>query len=374
MRRDYIFNQRKPRLLRTHIPRTENIAVVVILFAMFSLLAWIASTRYDFDPNERDLPNDPQNSAAATDIEIYTRPLQPWVEPGHPTPSVAFDLGPFPAATVDQDWHPTGRIKRFQADNLYQKINGEAEKFIKQGFVELAYLVLRSDSEGSEIAIELFDQGGLGGSLGVFTSHATGRDVKDRQGVHFFNTGAGMIGRQGRFFFRVAGDRQSQAITDKASQLINVFAMLGDRQPSATTTEHLPAGFALLRDRLGIAEADIQFEESNVFQYDFASRFWFGETGLVGGGRVFVHVAEDPEAAKRLLDLLLEAHGDEYDRVTIDGPYTLFKHRFLNTYFAVTRRGQHVYGVEQLPDAASVDTLIGKLSENIAPIPDQARP
>ena len=149
MRRDRVFNSHKSRLMRTHIPGSEKLSVALIFLALIALGAWVTTTRDDFDPTERDLPMELLGDNSRQ-IEIYNRPLQPWIEPGQQLAGAAFDLGPFPARTLDDEWQPVGRVKRFQADNLYEKINGEAEKFIKQGFVELAFLRLRAADDAGE--------------------------------------------------------------------------------------------------------------------------------------------------------------------------------------------------------------------------------
>jgi len=202
MPREYLFNTRLTRLRRTHIPRGENLSVALIFLALIGLVTWLTTTRNNFDPTERDLPVELLGDNSLQ-IDIYNRPLKPWVEPGQQIAGAAFELGPFPPAVLDAGWQPVGRVKSFQPDNLYEKINGEAEKFIRQGFVGLAYLRLRSSSDAAEIAIELFDQGDLGGSLGIFSEHAAGRAVEDRDGVNFFTTEAGAIGRKDRYFFRI---------------------------------------------------------------------------------------------------------------------------------------------------------------------------
>jgi hypothetical protein len=364
MPRDYIFSARRSRLLRTQIPRAENVSVTVVLFALIALVAWVITTRDNFDPAERDLPIELLQNKPR-DITIYTRPLKFWVDPAQPLAAAAFALEPFPASTLDPEWQPVGRVKRFQADNLYEKINGEAEKFIKQGFVELTYLLLRSNRDGSEIAIELFDQGDLGGSLGVFAEHASGRTVEERGGVNFFTTGAGVVGRKDRYFFRVAGDRQNQAITAKSADLVSAFAALGNAVAGTPQKPDVPPGFALLNERLGIAEADIQFQESNVFQYDFAQRFWFADAGLGGDSRVFVHIADDTASAEQLLAALLEEQRYEYDEMESDGAVATFRHRFLKTYFVITRRGRYVYGMEKLPDTETITAWLERIGENL---------
>lgn len=364
MSRDHIFNVRKPRLLRTRVPLAENLSVALVGIALIVLVAWVMSTGKDFDPTERDLPFELQLSNAR-EIPIYNPPLKPWVDPAQPAIAGTFDLTPFPAETLDSDWQPVGRVKRFLANNLYEKINGEAEKFIKQGFVELAYLLLRSSGDGSEIAIELFDQGGLAGSLGVFAEHAAGRAVQETGGVSFFTTEAGVIGRADRYFFRAAGDRNSEAIGVKALDLVRAFGALAAAPPAASTPK-VPAGFALLNQRLGIPEKHIQFQEHNVFQYDFARRFWFADTGLDGEARVFLHIDDDAAAAEALVNALLEEQRHDYEEIASDGGVTTLRHRFLKTYFVITRKANFVFGLEQLTDREAAAKWLARISDNLS--------
>ena len=365
MRRDRVFNSHKSRLMRTDIPGGENLSAALIFLLLIALGAWVATTRDNFDPSERDLAIELLGDNSRQ-IELYQRPLKFWEEPGQSTAGSAFDLGPFPANTLDDAWRPVGRVRYFQAENLYEKINGEAEKFIKQGFVELAFLRLRSASDAGEIAIELFDQGSLSGSLGIFSEHAAGRAVEERDGVSYFTTKVGAIGRKGRYFFRIAGDRQSVGVTDRSAGLVAAFAQL-DRDPAAAAPDEgsVSAGFALLNRGLGIAEADIQFEESNVFQYDFAQRFWFGDAGTGNDARLFVHVADSTADAQDLIAALVEEHGYEYDRLDSDAAYSLFRHRYLGSYFAVARRGQTVYGIEKSPDPATIAAALDRLGRSL---------
>ena len=149
---------------------------------------------------------------------------------------------------------------------------------------------------------------------------------------------------------------------------MTAFAQL-DRDPAlapATTREKsVSDGFALLNQRLGIAEADIQFQKHNVFQYDFARRFWFGNAGIGGDARLFVHIADSVTDAKGLMAALVEEHGYEYDPLDGDGPYRLFRHRYLGSYFAVAQHGNYIYGIENSPDTAAIDALLERISGHL---------
>ena len=155
MKRDVIFNTRRRRLLRTTIPAGEGAVGLVVLGLLVGVVAWVLGQRDAFDPDRRDLPLELLEAERPV-IEIYKRPLKPWIEPGTElalaAPGAA--LAPFPEALADTAWQPKGRVRGFGPDNLYEKINGEAEKFLKQGFVSMHYLVLRH-GEGAELSIEL---------------------------------------------------------------------------------------------------------------------------------------------------------------------------------------------------------------------------
>jgi hypothetical protein len=183
--------------------------------------------------------------------------------------------------------------------------------------------------------------------------------VRESGAVSFFTTGAGVIGRVDRYFFRAAGDHSSEAIAAKTLGLVDAFGALATAPGAAGDAVELPAGFALLHQRLGIPEKHIQFQEANVFQYDFARRFWFADAGLDGEARVFVHVGEDAAAAAALIDALLEEQRYDYDQVAGDGGVSILRHRFLKTYFVITRDDKVVFGLEGLADReAAADWLV----------------
>ncbi len=52
-----------------------------------------------------------------------------------------------------------------------------------------------------------------------------------------------------------------------------------------------------------------------------------------------------------------------------DSGYTLFRHRYLGTYFVIAQRGHYVYGVEKLPDTETVTALLEHISESLGEQP-----
>ncbi|MGB0751713.1 MAG: DUF6599 family protein [Gammaproteobacteria bacterium] len=362
-----VFRRRQRRLLRPVVPRTENLAFAIIGLALAGVIAWVFAQRDAYDPGMRDL--DPELlSRDGPKIQLYNQPLKPWVEPGsEQRVAAAPALGPFPDSLVADDWALAGRIRSFNADNLYEKINGEAEKFLKQGFQSLHYAVIRAP-DGTELSIELYDQGNLGGSLGIFADHTnSSAQLRESAGVSYFLTSVGVIGRMGQYFFRAAADRSTDVVTLKSQQLAASLAeLVGGRAavaaPAPQSTQPTAGADELkvLVDALGVGESDVAFEAENAFQFDFAKAFWFARTG--DDARVFVHRAADADRAQAMFKALLEELSFDFQMVQRNENEAVLVHEFLKTWFELRLSAQYVIGIENAKDADEARAAVDKLA------------
>ena len=365
MKRGAVFNTRRRRLLRPSIPAAESAVGLVVVGVLLGVVAWSLGQRDAFDPGTRDLAPE-LLTADRPAIPIYHRPLKPWAEPGSaPALTARADLSPFPEAIADDAWRPTGRVRAFGPDNLYEKINGEAEKFLKQGFVSMHYVVLRDAASGAELSVELYDQGDVGGSAGIFSEHAgAGREIAEHAGVTYFLTAAGAVGRTGRWFFRAAADRSSPEVTARAETLVDALAALDAGEPGTAAADETPAGLAALL-RAGIDESAVEYQAGNVFQFDFVSDFWFGRLDA-DGARVFVHRAASADAARALVAAIVDEQGYDYDDLRTVEDTSVMRHGFLDTWFAITHEGPYVYGGENLPDEEAVRPALARVAGALA--------
>lgn len=364
MRPDPVFGTRRQPLLRKHISTREIGASLAVLAALAAVVAWVAAQKDAFNPSERDLPYTLLAENPVQD-RLYRQPLRPWVDPGSQLGTGAgpaqVELGLFPLAVLEGGWALQTRPRVFDAGNLYEKINGEAEKFLRQGFQSLSFLALRAPSGGDEIALELFDQGTFGDALGIFSGHrGSGRPVVKEGDALFYRTPVGAVGFKGRYFFRIAGNAETPAVKAKTAQL--VAALAGLAEPG----EAMPFEFRLLTGPLGIDPSGVSFQRSNVFQYDFASNFWFGQPDPAGEARLFLHQAATPAAAGALFARIVAEHAQEFDVLKRKERRALMRHPFLKTHFFITVRGRLVHGVEGAPRPEDVERLMGGFSEALS--------
>ncbi len=350
-----LFTNMRRRVLRRRVPRAE--LVFGAGFLVFLVLAgfWILAQSDNFDPGERDIDIETL-AAGGPPIEVYHRPLERWVEPGtaHAGGPVPIDTGIFPAAIVDGGWDVDGRVEVYDKSNVYEKINGAAEQFIRFGFEKLHYVTLAKD--GTYLTIELYDQGGFPGGLGIFSAQRSpDKTVDEEGGIYYYDTSVGVIGLYGQYYFKVAGSEANAAVREKAG---TVLASLTKLPASGAAT---PRAFTALATAFGVELDGIAYESQDVFQYDFLSDFWFASPSELEGGRVFVHEAESAAVAGELFDKLVREQSFEYQELERGAGRVLLRHEYLGDFFYIERHGALLYGVDHAPSGEAASEAARKL-------------
>jgi Family of unknown function (DUF6599) len=340
--RESIFNSRKRKVRRTRISNIEIGSAGLILLTLVFLLYWVSQQKNLFDPDFRDLPLKDIKSSTTSTI-LYNKPLRRWVEAGNASQSPAMDLGLFSPGIREGGWEPERSVKTFNKDNLFEKINGEADKFLQRGFKQLHFLRLINKDSSIEISIELFDQGGFKGALGVFAEYLSqNTELTSRKGIVFLTNSAGAIARKGRFFIRIVGSTESPAVKVKSIQILESFTSLPE------PIDENPFEYNFFVSRLIVDPAWITFQVVNVFQFDFARDFWFAQPDPSHSGRIFLHLAPSAEAAIQLFDQVAEEQAYDYEVVKTGSAQVILQHRYLKTWFVIGRENALVYGVEKM--------------------------
>lgn len=355
-----VLNIKKRWLRRTYISTAEFLSGIALSVVIILSGLWFFTRKDQYDPQERDL--DPTLLAGQSTLELYNRPLKVWQELGsaNSEPKAA-NLGPFPEGVLTENWLLEGRVRQFEPDNLFEKINGEAPKFLSKNFLKLHYLVLKSSEAETEIAIELFDHQDVTSSIGIFSGHMGGyNEVLNLGPVSYFETGAGLIGRKGAYFFRIAASDFNDAAKEKILQLAQAFSNLN------SSADEFPMEYSVLNKGLDIPGGSISYVGENVFQYDFADNFWFGALQSGEDAQAFVHAAASEEESAELYQLLLTELEFDYEVVESSDNTAILKHRFLNTFFVMQRKDPYLFGVDKLEDQNKISSIMSMLAEGIS--------
>lgn len=376
-----ILNSRKRQLFRKHIPAGEAWAGAGVLVLLSVVVLWVAFQKNAFSPADRDLSYKELLQHPVAD-RLYQNPLKPLGSSGFQNAQAgtfqaarsqaALSLAPFPLEILKGGWALGGRVRHFSPKTLFQKINGEAEKFIRQGFKKLHYIALKGPDK-ENLSVELFDQGAMRGALGVFSDHRSGgRKVKQVGKALYFSTPVGAIGYTGKYFFRIAGSAETAAVKSKALETVHLIASLtGSSPPQSADSSRSPAPpvYVHLQKAYGVSRQALDYKAKNVFAYAFAKAFWFAR--LKGDARVFIHRAKSPQAAKALGEKIRQEHGKDYTILKQDvslkdkGPLILMRHPFLKTHFGLAWQGAFLFGVEGFSQAGAATRALERLRETL---------
>lgn len=357
MTKETIFNYRKRVVSRTHIPRTEIIASLLILLSLAGVIFWAILQRNSFNPADRDIPPEMLESG---EEKLYPPPLKQWTEDTAVSQSAGPNLGIFTATIIDDTWQVGTRLKQFTPETLFEKIDGEADKFIKQGFKSLYFIGLIAHETGDEIDIELFDQGNIGGSLGIFSEYASYEVSLHTEGdAVYILTPSGTIGRKGRFFFRIIGNRESDIIRQKSVLLVKALAGLTESVSDA------PVEYTLFTQTLKIDPARVTFTGENVFQFDFARDFWFAAPDPGLPWRLFLRREPSPDHAARLFQQIVAEQKNDYQIKENAPDMAVMWHPYLKNWFAIAHQGTFVFGIENAPKIETVTSGLNRMKQGL---------
>ena len=354
---DRILNPLRRKILRRRFSTAELVFGPLFLVLLLLVAIWIVLQKDRFDPGERDIAFTQLQKDSVED-NLYRRPVERWTEPGTTAaggpPSV--DLGILPLSLLAGGWQLDGRVETYDAGNLYEKINGAAEQYLAYGFTELNYVTLaRGDNF---ITLELYDQASFPNVLGLFSAQGGGtHEVKKNGDMFYFETPIGAIGGLGNYYFKIAGNDETRAVLEKA------MSMLQDLAALPVDSGGIPLPYRLLTGPLNVAFEQISYVKDNVFQYDFLTEFWFAPLGEGSEARIFLHQAgSDDEAATQFGSLVAE-QAYEYDLQVNEPQHAVLRHEYLKTIFAVSRRGDLIYGVDGAGDPETAATALARLEE-----------
>lgn len=324
------------------------------------MISWLVLQRNNFDPESRDLPDKYLNTGIITS-EIYHAPLQRWSETQNQQLAPAPDTGLLTRDILNDSWQISSSLREFNADNLFEKINGEADKFLKQGFQKMQFIRIADSQGANEIGIELYDQGDLKGSLGVFAEYVSPEArVKSHESVVYIVNTAGAVGRKGRFFARLIGNSESPVISSKAENVMKLLVSL----PQAESD--IPFEYHILAEMLKINPAFISYQSNNVFQFDFARDFWFGAPDPGTSGRVFIHRLAEDKQEPVLFSRLVQEQQYDYKTVRSTPNFAVMQHLYLNTWFVIRQEGSVIFGVEKMKSVDIAQQYIQRTSAILA--------
>jgi hypothetical protein len=173
-------------------------------------------------------------------------------EPG-PTMAVGFDL---PADGELPGWSLVTAPEHYEADNLWEYINGQADFFIDYGFVRVETAEYRNDQESGSVVLEVYRMGRPQEAFGIFAAERTRDDRPLEIGAGAY-LGANVLGFwQGEQYVKLTSFDEGPAIEQ-------LLIALAEEVSSRIPTQDQQLETMLLFPEQGRVEASERFIPKN---------------------------------------------------------------------------------------------------------------
>jgi len=131
---------------------------------------------------------------------------------------------PFPDPGLE-DWRPPSRMDRFTADNLYVKIDGRAEAYLRFHVVELTFGTYRHESDGERtVDVYWYDMGAPANALGMYRSEHPPDATTVPVGRAGYQAGGAVFFCKGSSYVQVLPSRLDEADADAALKIAQRLA------------------------------------------------------------------------------------------------------------------------------------------------------
>jgi hypothetical protein len=259
-------------------------------------------------------------SKAEADAEIATMP-----EPQKPIAAM-LPLTDLPAGWVvgkSGEKH----IETFNAENLFEKIDGRAESFIQYNVKGMAYTYYHpAGDESNEVQVYVFEMGGPLRALGKYGSEKPEEAKPIQVGSEGYTSAGSTLFYSGPYYTQIVSTLDDPKFAGFALEIARRIA--ASQKPAAekpvadaTAAATPEALFALLPT--GHGRANPQFVAQDVFGYSFLSDVFmaeYSEGGTTWQG--FLRPYPTPEEAKAVFDKYIEGvkkDGAEVKEVEAEG-------------------------------------------------------
>jgi len=273
------------------------------------------------------------------------------------------DRGTLPDALATEGWSE-GPVSRFDAENLYVKIDGRADFFLSRGFRSLTFVTLTGPDDAA-VDLELYDLGSTENALGALVAEkAPDAKATTARGTSWYVARNALFLARGESYLRAIGSDESPAVLAQLGALRKAFE-------AGLAAGEKPWTVALFGDALGLPEDRLQYTAENAFSFGFAKNVT--SAALDDDTELFVAPAADEAKARELAARFEEGFLSYGTKAEADGA-TWVKDQYLETYARTVAAGTMVVGVKGAPDPAKGSALLAKLEKAVRALPpDVAR-
>jgi len=261
----------------------------------------------------------------------------------------ASQTAPAPDCKLVGGWSQTGPARTYEADNLFEYMDGNAEGYVIYGFQKMQGVTCKKGEV--TFVVDISDMGDDDSAYGLFTSNRDPRQPAAQIGMGGQIVPRRLIFAKGRYYAEIAANPED----DFTAALKEWAAALEKLIPGGTTTppalawlpsEHQQSARLVPESVLGIR----LLKRGYVAQYDF-------------GGKAFVVLEDTPESAAAVMEKLRGRFGQTAPAKVADEAFGA-SDQYLGK-LCVFRKGRYIAGYAVTGDGANAEELARALAAKV---------
>lgn len=295
--------------------------------------------------------------AAAALLLTFFAPCGGWPEAADPVDSF------LPASGFSEKLALSGKIGRYNPDNLYKYINGEAELFMPYGFATLSSaFYARGKDPASGIVADIYTMGSPIDAFGIYSNYRDPDAEKIKFGAEGFVDDSQLMFYKDRYFVRLS---VSGNLDGGRDNLIALAREIDRRLPGKPSP---PREISLIGIP-GVNPGTIRYMAHGVLGYRFFTKGLTADMAIDGEtAKVFVIMNASPgdaNAAFRSYVENLEKSGVAIDKAALREGATLTVNDPLYKGTCVRRSGAYVFGATRLKDPVKALSALDRIASAI---------
>ncbi|MGQ9730333.1 MAG: DUF6599 family protein [Candidatus Zipacnadales bacterium] len=269
-----------------------------------------------------------------------------------------------PAKDVPRGWKVVGEPQTFNADNLYEHINGAAPGYLRYDFRCLTVETLQlAEDPATEVLVEIYEFGNHLDAFGIYSNERAPKLEFLKLGAEGYFVGPNVRFYKGPYYVKLNATRDNETVLAAQQTIARSLAMLLSGE-----TKHPPLVRAIPSGGL-IANSE-RYEGSDLLAHDFLGAGFTADYDLKGEkpSKLFFTVKPDGvEARSAYYQLLsfLRKRGEIGERIRLtSGRGHMARHPFYGPSL-ICYSGQVVCGVLRTPSPEAGIKLLDELLDRL---------
>jgi len=264
--------------------------------------------------------------------------------------SAGWAMAQMPPCTAVQGWTQQGEARSFDADNLFEYINGNAEGYILYHFVGMKGITCQSGEMTLNIDISEFEDTEF--AYGMFTSTRDPRLPTEKMGVTGQVTQRKGIFTKDKYYVEISANPEKDH-----TATLRAFLSIIEKNIQGRTT--LPDAFGWFPTE-DLTPDSIRLVPESVLGLRLLKS---GYIAQYKSGRAFLVRESSPDAAAQVFTKVRERFGQNAPARIADEAFTA-NDKFLNG-MCIFRKGSFIGGFANLPEGRNGVAETEKLAANV---------